>query len=240
MDLVKVELEHNKIKSYMKKSGIICGITLLIMLFIFCDEEIYKNSAELIENWPSMIYIESLVLLFSFSILAAVMYSKFIVTEYSGKRAILLFSYPIKRSKIVNVKCGIITVFTILSIILSSALIYGIFFGVAKGYNPNEQIINNDQIIYLLQMFSIVIIFSYTIAIISGYLGLSGDSVQTTIVAAIIMCIISTQVISSIYSGDGVATEYTGTVVMVDAMMVVVSLFAHRMIVNKVKNMELE
>lgn len=240
MNLVRIELERNNIKSYIMKGFIVCGVILAIMIMVFFDEEIYKNVSELLENWPSMIYIVSLLALFSYSILAAVMYSKFIVSEYSGKKAILLFQYPIERKSIVNVKCTIITVFSILSVILTNLIIFGIFIGVSVGANPREVIISADSIVYLVQMLSITVVFSVVISIISGYLGLSSDSIQTTIVAAIIICVIATQIIGQIYSGEYDANYYTKTVLFVDGIMIVIGAIVHRMLVYKINVMELE
>lgn len=233
-------MEHNNLKSYIKKSLIICGATLLVMLFIFSDDEIYKNVSELLENWPSMIYIVSLISLCSFAILAAVMYSKFVVLEYSGKRAILLFSYPIKRKKIVSTKCGIITFFTALSIIICYLVIFGLFISISMLSNPGETIIDKDHIIYLLQMLSLILILSIVIGIISGYLGLISQSIQTTLVSAIIFCVVATQIIGYIYTGDYDAVDYTNLVVIVDMAMIAIGILFYKLLEQKIQTLELD
>lgn len=240
MNLARIEIEHNNLKSYIKKSLIICVATLFVMLFIFADDEIYKNVSKLLENWPSMIYIVSLTLLFCFAILASVMYSKFVVSEYSGKRAILLFSYPIKRKKLVQTKCGIITVFSVLSIAICHLIILGLFISISHFSNPGEMIISKDHIIYMFQMLSLTVIFSIVIGIISGYLGLVSQSIQTTLVSAIIFCVISTQIIGYIYTGDYDAVDYTNLVIIVNIALITLGILFYKLVVQKIQTLEID
>ena len=68
-----------------------------------------------------------------FCVLAAVIYSKLIIEEYSGKRPILLFSYPINRKKIMLSKLCIVFVFTVIAMFISNFLIF-IIFGVGEKF----------------------------------------------------------------------------------------------------------
>jgi len=240
MNLVKLETEHNNIKSYIKRSCIICGIIFLIVFFVLLDGEVYRDTNLLQEEWPSVIYIVTMISLFSFSILSAVMYSKFIVSEYSGKKAILLFSYPIKRAEILKVKCGIITIFSFLSALFTCALVFGSIVIATIFSNPGQMFISKDNAIYMLQMLSVTIVFSVVTGLISGYIGMSGNSIQTTIVSAVINCVIAVQIIGYIYSGDYDAIHFTKAVVVIDLFMLLLGIISYKMLEFKIKAMELE
>ena len=55
------------------------------------------------------------------------MYSKFIIEDYTGKRIILLFSYPVSRKKIMLSKLGIVYLFTVISMVASNIAIFLVF-----------------------------------------------------------------------------------------------------------------
>jgi len=120
--LIKLELEKNKISSY-----IVASFLILIFGFGVCFLTAYipqiEQSQQMIQirggvslptdlsmfsQWNNFISLISIVFVAAFGVLSAIMHAKFTVEEYTGKRAILLFSYPIKRSKILFAKCSFV------------------------------------------------------------------------------------------------------------------------------------
>lgn len=55
--------------------------------------------------------------------MSAIMYSRLIIEEYTGKRLALLFSYPISRSKIFAAKLVLIFTFTCIYAVLALGVI---------------------------------------------------------------------------------------------------------------------
>ncbi len=219
---------------------IIGGISAAIILFVFLDDEMYRDISLLREDWPVMIYIVSIISLFAFSILSATMYSRFIVSEYSQKRVILLFAYPIRRSEILKTKCLIIALFTLASVLIASAVTYGSVIIIAVINNPGTAVISRESLIYMLQMLSVTMIFPVTIGMISGYMGLGSDSIQTTIISALILSVIATQIIGYIYTGDYEASFFTRSVVIADAVVAAAGVLCYKMAEQRINNIEIE
>ena len=68
-----------------------------------------------------------------FCVMSSVMYSKFVIEDYSGKRPILLFSYPVSRKKIILSKLSVVSGVTIISMIVSNLLVF-MTFGITENF----------------------------------------------------------------------------------------------------------
>lgn len=139
MKLIKLELERNKLKPY-----IMASLLLLAFGFGFCFLTAYMPQLEpsqlsqytdgtistdisIFTEWKGFISLISLLFAASLGVLSAVMHAKFTVEEYTGKRAILLFSYPIKRSNILFAKCSLVFLFTVIAVTICNIAAIGTF-----------------------------------------------------------------------------------------------------------------
>ena len=68
-----------------------------------------------------------------FCVMSSVMYSKFVIEDYSGKRPILLFSYPVSRKKVILSKLSVVSGVTIISMIVSNLLVF-MTFGITENF----------------------------------------------------------------------------------------------------------
>lgn len=66
----------------------------------------------------------SIIVMSSYAILGTVMHTKFIVEEYTGRKNVLLFTYPQKRSQILSAKFLLTFVFTFSALILTNLAAY--------------------------------------------------------------------------------------------------------------------
>ena len=131
-----------------------------------------------------------------FTILGSVMASRFILEEYNGKRAILLFSYPVSRRRILAAKLCLVTGYTVCAVLLCGGAVYGIFF-LTEALAP----ICSDRLTLevVLRSFG----FLTVCAILAGFLGLLAlwigfrkRSTPAAIVAAVILASVVCQVVS--------------------------------------------
>jgi len=102
MDLMKLELKGNTIRIYIL-STLVITLVMLGMLYLFAyAPQLDPSDADmrLFAGFNHMIPLFSVLNMTIFCVMSAVMYSRFVIEEYTGQRVILLFSYPIKRGKI--------------------------------------------------------------------------------------------------------------------------------------------
>ena len=105
-NLIALELKRNRLRPY-HIATLICGVTMLGFQYLMAAipyMDPTEPDAELFSQYPFLMGITCLVCMAIFLILSAVMASRFVVEEYSGKRAILLLSYPISRKKVLCAK----------------------------------------------------------------------------------------------------------------------------------------
>ncbi len=110
MKLIKLELKKNNLKTYLL--GVL-GIFFAIvsMGILFSAIPTLDPTSQEFSNPSMIITLVSIISMSAFAILASIMHSKFVVEEYTGKKNILLFTYPQKRSSILFAKFVFIFVF---------------------------------------------------------------------------------------------------------------------------------
>lgn len=127
--LIKMELKRNSLKAYIGAAIIsfivMLGFTYLIAFIPRIDGN--SADAELFMSYHLIVVLSCVVCMGIFSITAGVMSSKFVVEEYTGKKAILLLSYPISREKILNAKIFLTFFYTITSMLICEGMVLGIF-----------------------------------------------------------------------------------------------------------------
>lgn len=121
-----------------------------------------------------------------FSILSSVMFSKVVIEEYS-KHAMLLFSYPIKRFKIMSAKILVVSLFTIISMLIILVLSFGVFYFTESLYPLVKDVLTPEIIQQTCKVSVLYSLCAISIGIISMRVGLGKKSVSVTIVTSIII-----------------------------------------------------
>ncbi|GAE28727.1 ABC transporter permease [Alkalihalobacillus hemicellulosilyticus] len=137
INLMRLEVRKNKIRTFIIAS-ILISIAMLGFIYLFAyAPHIEPNDPDLMifAGYRNIVALYGVVCMTAFSILASVMYSRFMIDEYTGKRLILTFSYPINRKKIVIVKLLVVSLFTIVSMVLCNLIVFTIF-GVTELIHP--------------------------------------------------------------------------------------------------------
>lgn len=120
--LIRLEWKKNNILKYIRNAGITTAILLLFMIMMAWELE----TEETIEMYGKGM-LDSSVGLFvhmSYIIFTGVMIAAFIVGAYEKKTMNLMFSYPIKRSKIISAKICAVWIFNFLAMVGSKLVIY--------------------------------------------------------------------------------------------------------------------
>ncbi|NLZ46857.1 MAG: ABC transporter permease [Clostridiales bacterium] len=231
--LISLELKRNSLKPYYIAVGIIMISMLGFLYLIAAMPKIDPSEAdlEIFSSYGSIIMINNIIGSAIFSILSAVMASKFIIEEYSGKKAILLFSYPISRTKILDAKILMIFSYTVLSMLVSGGIILLIFF-TTESLFP----LCSGTLTFGVILNSFISLFFYALiagllGVISLWFGFVKKSVAVTIVSS---CIISS-IISQI-SAMSLTFNYFTIIVLIIAFIAVIPILGN--LHKQVKKME--
>ncbi len=182
--LIRLEWKKNNILKYIRNAGITTAILLLFMIMMAWELE----TEETIEMYGKGM-LDSSVGLFvhmSYIIFTGVMIAAFIVGAYEKKTMNLMFSYPIKRSKIILAKICAVWIFNFLAMVGSKFVIY---FGLILTKSFTGIIAESIPIRELSFWLDIVLgsAAMVSISFIALPIGLKMKSSKTVIVASVII-----------------------------------------------------
>lgn len=196
--LIQLELRKVNIRPYLY-SGIIIVLCMLGLLYTFAmiayvGED--HDAAEFSSYYNIWVLVNALQTA-AYSVLTAVMFSTFLLKDYSGKNAILIHSYPVERKKLLNCKIALVWLFVTFFMICGTTIMYGIF-SLSEKLFP----LVPDQLSVALcaKVFSdtmLCLFLSLFIGIISVRIGFVKKSIQTTIIASAVICACTANVIST-------------------------------------------
>ncbi len=189
LKLMKLELKRNRIKGYFLAVQIITaamlGFTYLFALMPQIDKS--QRDLELLMSYGVFSRLLCVISLLCFSVLSAVMFNRFVVEEYTGKKAILLFSYPVDRSMILWAKVFTVFLFTVAAMTSSGLITFSIFFITEATFHFMKDTLTLNV---LLQTFGFVLTYAViaaSFAAISLWVGYWKKSASATLVANIIL-----------------------------------------------------
>lgn len=232
VNLMKMELKRNSLKVYVKASIVIFLVAIcFIYLFAYLPHlEPNDSDMAMFSTYKSISTLICMLTMVMYAVLSSVMHSKLIVEEYAN-RAILLFSYPVKRSKIFLAKVLIIFLYTTVSMLVVEFLVFGLFF-FTEAVMPLTRDVLTAEIIS--RTFGIVIIYTFcsgAIGVIAMRIGFIKKSVQTTIVSSIVISSVLCNIL-------GIAMNVDYIVVIATVLCLIVTLFLTAELSQKVNTME--
>ncbi|MEG0013482.1 MAG: hypothetical protein RR618_08290 [Cellulosilyticaceae bacterium] len=195
LKLIQLELRRSKLTNYLIASGcIFLSIIAFSFLFAFMPvlaemegEVLPPLELAMFSGWNNLIPILSTLSMVFFAILAGVMYAQFVVTEYTGKRSILLFSYPVKRSHILWAKCNLVFWFTSGIMFICNLVGITLFGMLSNLLHIIDEPFTSTLFVYLVTTSLILCLLSSAIGLIALRIGFWKKSVPVTIVSAVIL-----------------------------------------------------
>ncbi len=216
--LIALELKRNGLKSYHFAVMIITAVMLSLIYLLAVIPKIDPTEADvnMFMTYHNLINVNNILCMVTFTILSSVMFSKFVVEEYAGKRAMLLFSYPIDRKKILEAKIFMVFLYTVVAMLLCGAIVLGVFFTTESQFP-----ICTDQLSLMTILGGFLSLVCYSLlagiwGIISLYFGFGKQSVSVTIIAAVIISTVMCQMMAFTMSISGaIAFLVIGTIIAV-------------------------
>ena len=202
LNLIKLELRKHNIRKYVIASLFIAAVMLgFLYLFAYAPKlEPNDKDMEVFLGYQNLIPLFGVLNMAAFCVLSAVMYSKLIIEDYTGKRLNLLFSYPVSRKRVLFTKLSVVCIFTILSM-LSSNLVIFLVFGITEQFI--HLVSGTFTISVMLLAIKITIVMAFiaaSIGIIAAGIGFIKKSIPTTIVSAVLIASLVCNIVVNITS----------------------------------------
>lgn len=233
--LIKLELKKNNIRTYVIASFIIT-ITMLGFLYLFAYAPMLESNdtdMAIFSGYNNLIPLFGVLNMAAFCVLSAIMYSKFIIEDYSGKRSTLLFSYPISRKKIILSKLSVVGIFTIISMIISNLIIFLIFGITERFMHLVAQEFTFSIMLQALKTTLFMSLIAANIGIIAVGIGFIKKSVPTTIISAVLIASLMCNIVVNTTSNKIVMCICT-------ILMILIGIIFSLIIIKKVDTMEVE
>ncbi len=197
--LIALELKRNRLRSY-HIAVLICGVTILGFQYLMAAipyMDPTEPDAELFSRYPFLMGITCLVCMAIFSILSAVMASRFVVEEYSGKRAILLLSYPIRRKKVLCAKLMLVFAYPAGAMLLCGTVVQAVFFLTAALFPVCSDQLTIEVVLQSLGFLLCCSVLAGLLGVVSLWFGFRKKSISVTIVTSVILAALVCQVIAA-------------------------------------------
>lgn len=190
LNLIKLELRKNNIGIYLF-SALIITVIMIGFIYLFAAIPLIEpNSSEAtaFSHYTDVMSLTALLNMVTFCVLSAVMYSRFIIDEYTGKRALLLFSYPVSRKKVFLSKIMLISIFTIVGLMISNLIVFTVFTMTESVFPLVKDTLTSELIKRILLQTVSMAVLAASLGIIAMWIGFSRKSVPLTIISAVILC----------------------------------------------------
>ncbi|MCQ4637575.1 ABC transporter permease [Anaerovorax odorimutans] len=199
--LIALELKRNGLRSYNLAVIIITAVMLLLLYLLAAIPKIdpAENELAMFMSYKSLLGLTNIICMVAFMILSSAMSAKFIVEEYSGKRAALLFSYPVARWRILRAKLTMVFLYTAASMLLCGMIALGVFFSTESVFH-----LCADQLTIGIVCNGLLSLLLYSLAagvwgMVALWFGFCKQSVIVTIIAAVIFSVILCQLMSAAF-----------------------------------------
>lgn len=187
--LIKLEWKKNNIAKYIRNAIILAA---LLGLFVFAlaflgianDPDGTLDAAEGLDAISSSI---ELFTSMSFLVFTSVMLSSFIVSAYKNKTMNLMFSYPIKRQKILASQMLAVWIFNFAALVLTKLALYLCIYAGSK-FMPSSFLIdfNMGSLSFYTQLI-LKSVVTVSMSFIALFVGMIKKSSKTTIVTSFLL-----------------------------------------------------
>lgn len=235
LNLMLLEIKRNKLRTYQLATA----ITFLLMLgftYLFAYvPQFNPNDADLLlfAGYDNVMSLSILISMAVFCVLSSVMYARFVIDEYAGKRAILLFSYPVNRKQVLMSKILVVFLFNFAAMVLCSLLSLGIF-SITEQFAPMvNDTLTASTLLGAVKNILVMAVIAPALGVVAAGIGFMQKSVPTTIVSAVVMV----SVLGNLMSG---ALQNAAFSLALLGISVVAGLFICTLLMGKVNTMEVE
>lgn len=194
LKLIKLEWKKNNIGKYIRNTVILAAI---LCLFMFAQAYLgIANDPDtgVPDSAPGKGTISSPIELFtsiSFLVFTSIMLSSFIVSAYKDKTMALMFSYPVKRQKILISQMLSVWIFSFTALVLTKLLLYGCILLGSQFMVSSFPIDYNMASLGFYVQLVVKSISIATMSFIALFIGLAMKSSKATIISSFLLIILT-------------------------------------------------
>ncbi|MBD5538030.1 MAG: hypothetical protein HDQ99_20730 [Lachnospiraceae bacterium] len=238
MNLYILEMKKIRFSTYLWAIlGIFVSLLTLGILFLFIfhiekGQSGIPEEVELFANWNGLLALTTALAFVCFSVLSAVIAAKVVVSEYCGRNAVILLSYPVERKALLETKCLLVCGITTISAFISNIFVVGIMYVTSHIFGIVPQM--NTQHFVLTALISSILmgISSSAVGIISTAVGCKKRSVIATIVCSlIIVCVLTNFITVS-------PRNIIWVMLAISTVFVVIANVIYHILANRIEKME--
>jgi len=119
LKLIKLEWKKNRMASYFKGLTI-CIVGILVAVVLMA---VGSGDEQMFQDYTDFMSLTNILIRIVFIIFSSVILSRLIIDEYKNKTVQLLFTYPLKRKKVILAKLSLVFGFCFFSIIIATVTI---------------------------------------------------------------------------------------------------------------------
>ena len=187
--LIKLELRKNNLKPYLWGDFGIFVFVLIMGVFFGALPMIDPTDPDvaIMSDFNMIIALTSVLSMSSFAILGTVMHAKFTIEEYTGRKNVLLFTYPQKRNQILLAKFVLVFGFVLISMISVNILTLFLVYFIGELTGLFSQALCSDNIIKILVLSVLLGVTANLISIISLQIGFAKKSIIWALVTSVVL-----------------------------------------------------
>ncbi len=234
LKLMRLELKRSNFRTYIVASVISCVVLLAFLYFAAYVAQVESGARDIqFRSYANLFRFTGTIALIIFCIMSAVMYSRLIIGEYSGKRAALLFSYPVNRSKILLAKLLLVFLFASVSMLICTTIPY-VVFSITESISPIvvQDVMTKDLVLDAVRILVVTVLAVGGIGIVSIRIGFIKKSVPATLIAAFIL--------SATYGNAVLSASGTLPGLLIGGVGVAVTVIIMAELTKKIDKMEVE
>lgn len=197
--LITLEWRQHDFRPYQTAFFIITAV-LLGCLYLFAAIPLLdpgEPDIDLFRSYDTLIGLHGIITTAVFTIYSSVLYAKLLVEEYAGKRAVLLFLYPWKRTALLDAKLALIGMYTALAVLFCGCMNYGIFFATESFLPFGAEPVSIGDIGSSLLTVVCSALLSGALGLLALWAGFRRRSAVAVIVAACVLASVLSQIFAA-------------------------------------------
>lgn len=194
LKLIKLEWKKNNIGKYVRSAVILAGILCLFMFALAYLGIANDPDTGIPDAAPGNNTISSPIELFTsmtYLVFTSVMLSSFIVSAYQDKTMNLMFSYPVRRQKIIVSQMLAVWIFSFAALVITKLLLYGCIL-LGSQFMESSFPLDFDMagIGFYIQLL-LKSVFIVTMSFIALFIGMAMKSPKATIISSFLLIILT-------------------------------------------------
>ncbi len=183
LKLLRLEWKKNHITSYFK-GLVICIVGIFVAVALMA---VGSGDERMFQDYTDFMSLTNILIRIVFIIFASVILSRLVIDEYKNKTVQLLFTYPLKRKKIIFAKLSLVFGFCFFSMLIATFTINIAVYVFNPMMNLFDTPVKIQEMVATIPSTFIIAFMMAGVSLIPLYFGMRKKSTTTTITSAVLI-----------------------------------------------------